>query len=240
MKNAFVVTGASQGLGATLAFEAFKAGFPVALIGRDKAKLEKVKAEISSQAKENLKVSIHSGDLSDESQCHEIFNAIKSNHGGVCALVNNAGTWTGGKTVMELSRDDVQKSFDLNFFSAFNATKEVLEMRKPNSELCIINIGATSSLQGWDNVAAFSLAKGALRSFSQSLAREMGPEGVHVAHLIIDGLIDNPRTRALNPSSEPNKFINMTSIAKSILNIAGQDRSCWTFEWDVRLYNENW
>lgn len=238
-KYAFVVTGASQGLGAVLASEAFKKGFPVALIGRDKVKLEKVKGELSALDK-NKKVSIHSGDLTDEDSSIEIFQEIEKLHGGISVLVNNAGIWTGGKTVMDLSRLDIQKSLDLNFFTAFNATKEVLDLRKPERDLCIINIGATSSLQGWDNVAAFSLGKGALRIFSQSLAREMGPQGVHVAHLIIDGLIDNPRTRALNSESGSDKFINMTSIAQSVLHVACQDRSCWTFEWDIRPYNESW
>jgi hypothetical protein len=72
------------------------------------------------------------------------------------------------------------------------------------------------------------------------LAKEAGPNGIHVAHLVIDGLIDNPRTRKLNPNVPADHFINPVSIAKSILAIVAQEKSCWTFEWEVRPYNEKW
>lgn len=106
--------------------------------------------------------------------------------------------------------------------------------------LTIINVGATASTRGGVQTSPFSVAKSALRIYSQSLAKELGPEGVHVAHLIIDGLIDNERTKGLNPNSPPENFINSVSIAKSIIHVVEQDKSCWTFEWDVRPYNEKW
>ena len=242
-KFAFVIAGGSRGLGKELALEAFKEGFPVALIGRNEEDLAKAKSDIKITVKNSdQNISTHAVDLVDKDMVEKAFQEIQKIHGEVQVLVNNAGTWTGGKLIEGLSRNDVQTSFNLNFFSAFNATKAALNLRTADTsrEFSIINIGATSSLQGWDGVASFCLAKGALRSFSQSLAREMGPKGIHVAHLIIDGLIDNERTRKLNPNTPPEKFINMHSIAKTILHVALQEKTCWTFEWDIRPYNESW
>jgi NAD(P)-dependent dehydrogenase (short-subunit alcohol dehydrogenase family) len=101
-------------------------------------------------------------------------------------------------------------------------------------------MGATSSLQGWDHVFAFCAGKGALRMFSQSLARELQPSGVHVAHIIIDGLIANTRTLHINPKLARNRFMSMDSIATSVIHLVGQEKSCWTFEMDLRPHNENW
>jgi short-subunit dehydrogenase len=242
-KLAYVVTGGSRGLGKAVALQAYKKGFPVALIARHNEDLEKAKLDIKNQVPDgSQKITTHVADLTDVDATEAAFLEIKNTHGKVGVLINNAGTWTGGKTIMNLERRDIQHSLDLNFFSAFNATKTTLDLWSENteSELAIINIGATSSLQGWDEVAAFCLAKGALRSFSQSLAREMGPKGVHVCHLIIDGLIYNERTRSLNKNTPENKFIDMNSIARTIFHVATQEKSCWTFELDMRPYNENW
>jgi short-subunit dehydrogenase len=137
---------------------------------------------------------------------------------------------------------DVLRSFRLNFLSAFHATKEVLHAweQSQRGPLCIINIEATASLRGGKNSAAFAIAKGALRSFSQSLAKEMGPEGVHVARLVIDGPIDNERTRSLNANLSDEHFINSDALATYIVQLAEQDPSCWVFESDLRPFNERW
>lgn len=242
-QGTFVITGASRGLGREVAKQAFERGFSVALIARTEGDLKKAEAEITNtSAKRDQMVSTHKCDLAKTDQVQKVFQDISKIHKNIRGLVNNAGTWTGGKRLEQLTREDIQASLDLNFFSAFNAAKAVLDLHKKGKgkDLSIVNIGATSSLQGWEDVSAFCLAKGALRSFSQSLAREMGPSGIHVAHLIIDGLIDNDRTKKLNSKLKSDKFINMKSIADSILHVALQERSCWTFEWDVRPFNESW
>lgn len=236
----FIVTGASQGLGSVIAARAHKKGFSVALIGRSEKKLKQVEKEISGISKGKEKVSSHVVDLTNEKEVRAVFRSIQDIHGPIRALINNAGTWTGGKTIEELTADDLRSSLDLNFFSAFNATKAFLDLKSRSAELSIVNIGATSSLQGWGNVSAFCIAKNALRVFSQSLARELGPKGVHVSHLVIDGLLDNERTRKLNPKVPSSHFIDMDSVAKTILHVALQEKSCWTFELEVRPYNENW
>ena len=237
--SAFVVTGAGRGLGAAIAEEAAELGYPVALIARTKSDLEKVQSEVEKQG---IKCSIHVCDLSSEESVASAFKEISDQHGSIRALVNNAATWTGGVSVEDLSTNDLKKSLDLNFFSAFYPIKETLKIWRSGrqEDLCIINIGATASKRGGANMSPFALAKSSLRILSESMARELGKDGVHVGHLIIDGLIDNERTRNLNKNASDDSFIPPGNFAKSILSVVEQDRSCWTFEWEVRPYNEKW
>lgn len=239
-KGVVIISGATKGLGLELAVQAYCMDYPLALIARNMEDLEKLRLEIMKS--DSPLISVHAVDLSDAAKTSSVFKEIAEKHKKIFALVNCAATWTGGKKVKELSANDMLNSLQLNFFSAFNPIQSMLSLpldiiQKPAS---IVNVGATASLRGSKSCSAFAVAKGALRQLSQSLARELGPEGIHVAHLIIDGLIDNPRTRKLNPNIESEKFINPTSIANSILHVIHQERSCWTFEWDIRPFNESW
>ena len=240
-KGTFVVTGAGRGLGASLAVAAANDGYNVAILSRTESDLLKVKNQIDSQ-KQNCKCTIHVCDLTNESEVNSAFIDIKKEHESITVLVNNAATWTGGKTVEELSTDDLKNSLDLNFYSAFLPTQASLKIwrERKSDDLCIINIGATASKRGGNKTAAFAIAKSSLRILSESLAKELGKEGVHVGHLIIDGLIANERTKKLNPNTSADSFIPPESIANTIINVANQDRGCWTFEWEVRPYNEKW
>lgn len=240
-KGAFVIAGGSRGLSIAIAAAAIKEGFSVALIARTMADLKKAKQQLEL-AHVGAQIAVFKADLTNVTKTAAAFRSVLKKYGKIEVLVNNAATWTGGKTIEQLTRDDIQRSLDLNFFTAFNATKALLSSRKKSSsdELAVINIGATASLQGWNDVFAFCVAKGALRFFSQSLAREMQSKGVHVAHIVIDGMIDNPRTRRLNPGTPKNRFMEMDSIANEVLHLVGQKKSCWTFEVDLRPYNENW
>lgn len=235
---AFVVAGGSSGLGRTTALEAALKGYPVALIGRKVGDLEDAKAEILSATEFKVEVSIHQCDLTDAAAVNTTFQKIARIHGGVRVLINNAATWIAAESVEKTTSDDIRKSLELNFFSAFNATSAALKRRSP--DLAIINMGATASLQGWPEVLPFCIGKGALRTYSQALARELGPTGVHVAHIVIDGVLNNKRTRKLNKGKASNEFISMKSLANEIIRIAQQEKNCWTFELDVRPYNENW
>lgn len=185
-------------------------------------------------------VSIHAIDLLDRQKTNTEFNIIANTHKKIRALVICAATWTGGKEVKQVDINEIQQSLDLNFFTTFNAVKAMLNLSSDylTQPTAIINIGATASLRGSKNCSTFAVAKGALRQFSQSLARELWPNNIHVAHLIIDGLISNERTRLLNKELEENKFINMKSIVESIFHVIEQEKSCWTFEWDIRPFKE--
>lgn len=238
-KGTFIITGAGRGLGPVIAEEFYQAGFSLVLLSRAKNELSEVKQLIEKKYGESQKISIYPLDLQREQLVEKAMTKIVNSHPNVSGLINNAATWTGGKKLIDLTRQEIQRSLDLNFFSAFNMTQTLLKKTNPSS-LTIINIGATASLRGSNGSAAFSIAKTALRSYSQSLAKELGPQGIHVAHLVIDGLLDNLRTRKLNSKLNKSKFIELHSVAKEVLHVALQEKSCWTFEWDVRPYNEKW
>lgn len=241
-KQAFVITGGNRGLGKAVARLAYQMGYPVALIGRDPESLSQAKEEIQTTHPSPQSVSAHSVDLTDDTATQKAFEEILHTHGGIQVLVNNAATWTGGKSIAELTATEFRRSLDLNFFSAFHASKAALKIWEQTGKnpLSIINIGATASLRGAKNSAAFAVAKAALRIFTQSLAKEYAQERVHVAHFVIDGMIDNKRTRDLNPQLSEERFMNPESLAQSILQVAEQDPSCFTFEWDARPYTAVW
>jgi NAD(P)-dependent dehydrogenase (short-subunit alcohol dehydrogenase family) len=104
----------------------------------------------------------------------------------------------------------------------------------------IVVIGATASLRGLPFTAPFASAKSAQRSLAQSMARSLGPKGIHVAYLVIDGVIDVPGARAFFSDKPDDFFLNPDSIAETVWNLVNQERSAWTFELDVRPFGEKW
>lgn len=241
-KGAFIITGATGGLGSTLAETALHLGYPLALIARSKENLKSLRDRLKKGNSSDLEISIHPVDLRDQKKVENEVKAISKCHSQIRALINNAGTWMGTTDIERLKSTDIQDSLDLNFYSAFNVTMALLNgnSAKHKGDLAIINIGATSSTDAWIEVLPFCLAKGALRSFSKALARDLGPKGIHVAHCIIDGMLDNKRTKGLNPKLKQDRFIGQIALSNDIIRVALQEKSCWTSEWGVRPHNENW
>lgn len=242
MKPVIVVTGASQGLGRAISQLAAQKGYPVAMLARQADRLNSAADAIRRLHPEN-RISVHPVDLVREADVKAAFQAITETHGAIGAVINNAGTWTGGKEVGQMTTEFLRHSLDQNFFSAFHCIQAALELRRVRAEahpLTIVNIGATASLRGGKKSAAFAVAKSALRILSQSLAKEMGPQGVHTAHVVIDGLINNERTKGLNPNRPPGDFMEPESIAAAVISLCEQPRDCWTFEMDLRPSNESW
>ncbi len=237
-----VITGATKGLGRELAFYGLEHDYALALIARSKDDLEKLRAELQQNNSRANEITIHAVDLTDEIAVSKEFAMITKKHNKISVLINCAATWTGGKTITEFSVQEMKKSLDLNFFTAFNTIKSLLELPQENKThpLTIINIGATASLRSKEGMSAFAIAKGSLRFLSQSLARELGPSGVHVAHLIIDGILDNEKIQRLMPNIPHDRLIQLKPLARSIFAVINEEPSCWTFEWDVRPYNESW
>ena len=225
-KNCMMITGASRGLGGELAIEAAKQGYPLALIARGEKDLSDL-GEYLNGLKLEQQVSLHFADLSNTSQIQDVFKAAVNTHGKIGSLINNAATWTGGTKVVDLTRDKLQESLDLNFYSAFNTCKEFLTQLTTDHAtfpMAVVNVGATASTRGGANVFAFAGAKSLLRIFSQSMARELGPRGVHIAHVIIDGLLNNDRTLKLNPDKKENQYINQVSLSEDIIRIVEQEK----------------
>ena len=135
---------------------------------------------------------------------------------------------------------DFHEAMNLNFYSVLNPILSFIKFFKytPEKSNNIIVFGATASLRGSKNCSSFAVPKSALRYLCQSLAKEEGERGLHVSHLLVDGLIDNDRTRSLNVDLDEEKYIKMKSIVELIFYLTSQPKDAWTFELDLRCHNE--
>ena len=235
----FIIAGASQGTGKELVKLLVNEGNKVVALARRKEKLDALEEEVEQNLRKNL--IIRSIDLTDGPETENLFQELSKNTQGPTTLIHCAATWTGGTKVKEWKLEKFKEAMDLNFYTGFNAITSFVRSFKyttdaPNS---VIVLGATASLRGGKTFSAFAIPKGGLRFLCQSLAREEAENGLHVTHLILDGLIDNPRTRELNPGRAENKFMKMISIVNTISYLTNQSRDAWTLELDLRPDNEN-
>lgn len=240
MRDTYIVTGAGKGIGRSFAQSVAEAGNNLSLISRTSSDLETLKTELLSINSE-IKVSTHSIDLSNHDQTKDAFNSIERIHGqSIKAIVCCAGSWVKSKPMHELETSDFLEGIQSNFFSLFNTVKESLRICSSELKgLSIITFGGTSG--EWMNPEApvMSISKGAVSNYTRILAKQLLPEEVHVAHIIIDGIISNERGFALKPDSREEDYIKIESVVKEIHHIIGQNKDAWTFELDIRPYTRN-
>jgi NAD(P)-dependent dehydrogenase (short-subunit alcohol dehydrogenase family) len=139
-----------------------------------------------------------------------------------------------------VSAKDFEQSWRVNTLGAFLASKHVIGPMKKAGHGCIVFIGATASRRGNVKTAAFAPAKAAQRSLAESMARHLWPAGIHVAVVILDGVVDLPRTRKMMPDKPDSFFVKPDDLAESVLRVTQQKRSAWSFEVEARPFGENW
>jgi short-subunit dehydrogenase len=154
-------------------------------------------------------------------------------------VIYNAGTgvFTGFETTKV---SDFESSWRVNALGAFAVAKQVVPKMKQAGKGTLIFVGATASLRGGAMTSAFAPAKAAQKSLAEALAREFGPAGVHVALLVIDAVVDLPRTRQRFTDKPESFFIKPDDIADAAVALANQPKSAWTFEQIVRPFGERW
>ncbi len=240
MKNTYIVTGAGKGVGRSFAKSVAEAGGNLALISRTSTDLESLKAELL-EINTNVKISIHPTDLSDHYQTKLAFNLIESIHGkSIKAIICFAGAWIKSKPIEELETSDFLEGIQSNFFTIFNTIKEALRICSPELKgISIVTLGGTSGV--WMNPEApvMSISKGMVSHYSRILAKQLLPKEVHVAHIIIDGLIRNERGLTLKPDLREEEYIKVESIIREIHHVIEQTRDAWTFELDIRPHTRN-
>ena len=178
-------------------------------------------------------------DVADEASVERAFAAIASEMGPVDTLLYNAGSGVWGN-IEEVSARDFEQSFRVNTLGAFVAAKQVVGPMKKAGRGNIVFIGATASRRGNVKTAAFAPAKAAQRSLAESMARYLWPAGVHVAVVILDGVVDLPRTRKMMPDKPDSFFVSPAELAESVLTLTQQKRSVWSFELEARPFGETW
>jgi Short-chain dehydrogenases of various substrate specificities len=221
-----LIVGAGSGLSASLARLFAKAGMQVALAARDADKLAPLAQETGARA--------YACDALDRAQVEALFAALDED-GGPDVVVYNASYRTRGALV-ELDPADVQKSILISAFAGFLVGQAAARRMLPRGRGAILFTGASASVKGYAQSAPFAMGKFALRGLAQSMARELDPQGIHVAHFVIDGGIRSAR-RAV-PADRPDSLLDPDAIAQSYLHVLQQPRSAWTFEVELRPWVE--
>ncbi|MCT9095045.1 SDR family NAD(P)-dependent oxidoreductase [Haloarchaeobius sp. HME9146] len=231
MPRTAVIAGVGPGLGASLARKFANEGCSVGLFARSEEYIEDLAADLREETPgEALAVPT---DLTDPDQIREGFAAVRDEFGPVDVLVNHASAapWKG---LSEVSHDEFQQALDVGVTAALHCSKEAVADMRQGDGGTVIFTGATTSIRGRKGSVAFSAAKFGARGLAESMARELVPEGVHVAHVVIDGGILHPEREV----EHPGEYLDPDAIAESYWHLVEQDRSAWTLELDLRPHVE--
>lgn len=232
VKKVCVVVGVGPGNGAALARRFAGDGYAVALLARSGA-------TTSTLADELPDAKAFTCDVADASSVALAFASIREEMGDPEVVAYNAGSGVWG-TLDDVSSADLEMSWRVNTLGLFQVAKEVVPAMKAKNDGAIVVIGATASRRGMPRTTAFAPAKAAQRSLCEALARQLGPHGIHVALVIIDGVVDLPRTRERMKDKPDEFFVQPAGISDLASFLVRQDRSAWTFEAEARPFGETW
>jgi len=230
-----VILGVGPGLGAAVARRFAREGFAVGLLARGEEGLAAVQEEIEGAGGTAFATL---ADATDAASVVSAFEEVREKLGDPEVFVYNAGAFQMGG-ILDLSPEQFDDCFRANCSGAFYGAQQVLPTMVSRERGTIILTGATAALRGSANFAALATGKFGLRALAQSMAREFGPQGVHVAHVIIDGQINTPRLREAQPDREESTILSPDAIAETYWQLHTQDPSAWTLELDLRPALEN-
>ncbi|MGQ0546737.1 MAG: SDR family NAD(P)-dependent oxidoreductase [Betaproteobacteria bacterium] len=225
MKGIAVIGGAGEGLGAALGRRFAAGGFETVL---------------SSRSKEG----IGRADLREETEVVALFDRLEARAPVEVAVFNAGANYRG--SILDTPAEMFEKVWRLACYAGFLFGREAARRMAARGRGTILFTGATASVRGSAHFAAFAAAKGGLRQVAQSMARELGPKNIHVAHVVVDGMIDNRRTRERMaerrgenaPDLPPDGMLATDAIAELFWQLHAQPRSAWTFEADLRPWAE--
>lgn len=229
-----VVVGVGPGLGASAARRFAREGFDVALVARRKEVLEPVAAEVEAAGRRALAVP---SDASDPAAVQRAYAEIERGLGVPSVLVYNTGAFHVGG-VLELSPETFESAWRILCFGGFLWARAVAPAMLARSSGTMIFTGATASLRGGARFSGLAVGKFGLRALAQSLARELHPKGIHVAHVVIDGQIDSERVRAMMQGRDRAELLSPDAIADAYWHLHAQPVTTWTHELDLRPSTE--
>ena len=239
-EKAIIVIGAGDALGGAIAKRFAREGFAAVIVRRHAEQLEALSAAIREAGGEAHPFGV---DARQEDQMVALFAKVEAEIAPVEVCVFNIGANV-RFPIVETTARVFTKVWEMACFSGFLTGREAAKVMTPRGRGTIIFTGATASVRGRDGFAAFAAAKHGLRALAQSMARELGPKGVHVAHTIIDGAIDTqwiaenfPQRYALKAQDG---ILNPEHIAEAYWSLHAQPRDAWTHELDLRPWMEAW
>lgn len=231
--------GASRGLGGALARRFAREGYHVVVAGRTQDKLDKIVSELH---KAGNKATAVRADITDASQVDQLFSAA-AGIGPIAAVLYNAGNNV-SLPFLDITPQQFETIWRTGCLGGLLVGQAAVRHMLPRKAGTILYTGATASLRGRQNFAPFASAKAALRNMVQSMAREFGPHGIHIGHVIIDGVIDGEIARDkfsdYLDSLGQDGTLDPDAIADSFWAMHAQNRTAWTHELDVRPFKENW
>ena len=225
--RAALIVGAGQGLSAALARRLAREGIGVALAARNVDKLAALASEVGAAT--------FACDAADPAAVRQLFEAVETRLGAPDLVVYNAAMRARG-AIDELDPANVRDTLAVNAFGAFLVAQEAARRMAPRKSGAIFFTGTSASIKGYAKSSPFAMGKFAMRGLAQSLARELAPQGVHVVHFVIDGVIRNPG-RTEDPN-KPDSMLDPDAIAETYLQAFRQSRSAWTWEFELRPWTE--
>jgi NADP-dependent 3-hydroxy acid dehydrogenase YdfG len=222
-----LIVGAGAGISASVARVFAKAGMKVALAARSADKLGQLAKEIGATT--------HACDATERSQVEKLFAALDAAAGAPDVVVYNASYRARGPLI-DLDPAEVEKTLRGAAFAGFLVAQVAVRHMLPRGYGAVLFTGASASVKGYAQSAPFAMGKFALRGLAQSMARELAPQGIHVAHFVIDGAVRS--ARRIVPADAPDSLLDPDAIAQTYLHVLQQPRSAWTQEVELRPWVE--
>lgn len=239
-KKVCLIVGAGDGTGSALARRFAKAGYTVCVTRRTPDANNKLVHEIEDAGGHAQSYVL---DARREDQVIKLFNKVENEVGAIDVVIFNVG----GNVrfpLLEMTAEKYFKTWEMCAMAGFLVGREAARTMLPRGRGTILFTGATASLRGGIGFSAFAGGKAALRALAQSMAREFGPKGLHVAHVVVDGVIDSERVRTAQPERVAalgaRGLLDPDSIARAYLWLHEQTPDAWTFELDLRPGVEKW
>lgn len=230
-----LIVGVGSGLGASLCRRFAKAEHKVAMVARDAGKLVPIAHDIEAAGGTTRAYAV---DGTDEPAVVNLMNEVEDELGPIGVAIYNASQRV-VKSILEMESAEFEGAWRVSCLGAMIVGREAARRMVLRGHGSILFTGATASLRGGNGFAAFAAGKFGLRALAQSMARELGPQGIHVAHFVIDGGIDNERTRERAPERvDDDGLLSSDAIAETYYQTHAQHRSAWSQEVDLRPWRE--
>jgi NAD(P)-dependent dehydrogenase (short-subunit alcohol dehydrogenase family) len=226
------VVGVGPGNGEAFARRFAADGYAVALLARRAELTAKLAAELP-------RAKAYACDVAEKASVEAAFAKVRAEMGDVDALVFNAGSGVWG-SIEDVSPEDFERAWRINALGLFLCARQVIPAMRRRGQGAVIVVGATASRRGVAGTAAFAPAKMAQRALAESMARHLWPAGIHVALIVVDGVVRSPAVRARFADRPEDAFIAPSGVADVAASLVRQDRSAWSFEVEARPYAEKW
>jgi len=236
-RQSAVVVGAGPGLGWAVALRFAQAGMQTIIAARDQGKLEALIAQSDDAVAPRARFEARACDATAPEDVAALFSRFEKDGVAPAVVVFNAGAFVPAG-ILDISPDEFERCWRVGCLGGFLVGQAAARLMTKRSEGTIIFTGATASLRGSAGFANLAVPKFGLRALAQSMARELGPKNVHVAHVVIDGQIRSERYRALAEQRGPDALLAPEAIAEAYYQLHLQPRSAWTHELDLRPWTE--